>query len=96
MASFEKVTEKYGFEMQSLQIQRLEKARGRPVYTDMEVVEITTNVTGNLKNLRHLVNHFEQLPIIPNMETVTYSPAGGEGDETSVDATISMYVYKTI
>lgn len=97
MASLERVTAKYGFDMYRLSINK-EEMRGyiQQDYTGMEKVIVAVSVTGDRADFKDLVTHLEEMPIIPNMTYLKVDPKGETDTSGEIDATISFRIYKTI
>jgi Tfp pilus assembly protein PilO len=96
MASLERVTAKYGFEMNRLSITRGAGRGSGGTYVGMERVGITVNVVGDRADFKDFVTHLEEMPVIPNMASLRVDPAGRTDTSGEIEATISMVVYKTI
>jgi Tfp pilus assembly protein PilO len=97
MASLERVTGKYGFELNRLTISKQERTAGYAQdYQGMEKVMVTMSVAGDRADFNDLVVHLEEMPVIPNMSYLKIDPVGSTDTAAEIEATISMYVYKTI
>lgn len=97
MASLEKITEKYGYELVHISIVKAEKSRSsRGDYAGMEKVTISMTVSGDRADFKNLLSHLEESPIIPNIMNIRIDPVGLTETGGEIDATITMYVYKTI
>lgn len=96
MASFEKITERYGFTMDTLSISPSKSNSVSSEYSGMEPVYIRMMVTGRVDDITKLIKHFEGLPIVPNIQSVAFSPQDASSNNGLVSVSISMFVYKTI
>ena len=97
MASLEKVTAKYGFDMYSLSITKENKNSAvRTDYPGMEKVLINISVIGNRADFKDLITHLESMPVIPNMASLRVDPESDMDTGAEIDAGITIYVYKTI
>jgi Tfp pilus assembly protein PilO len=94
LASLEKVTEKYGFELSSVSITLSESEDSE--YKDMEVVNIRITGEGRNTKVTQLLKHLEELPIVPNLKSVSISPDEDSDEEDWVDVGINMKVFKTV
>lgn len=97
MASLEKVTAKYGYDLGHISIVRAEKNRSSSGdYKGMEKVSISMRVSGDRADFKNFLNHLEESPIVPNIMNIRIDPVGLTETGGEIDATITMYVYKTI
>lgn len=93
MASLEKISGQYGFEMSGLGITVMEKEVDKSGVTDMESVEVVIVATGSRSSIVPFVEHLENLPVVPDIESVSATAAGEEGSD-EVRVNVRMTVYK--
>ena len=96
MASLEKITERYGFSLNSLSISPQSTSLTGEVYPGMEMVSINLNLSGRPADVTKLLKHLEGLPIVPDIVSVSFSPSEAEEENGLVGLSISMNVYKTV
>ncbi len=98
MANLERITSKYEFTLQSLQIGNEDDANAeQEALADpnaLSQVQARMIVEGSRNRLVELVDHIENLPEVPDVERVTFSPSDNEDLSSAVHATIEFYVYK--
>ncbi|MEA3357122.1 MAG: hypothetical protein U9Q67_01690 [Patescibacteria group bacterium] len=97
MASLERITGSYGYDMVSLGIGVDDDARPDECPFDaMEPVEIRITMVGRMTNLVAILEHLEGLPVVPEITGVTLAPSDKLDDSSLLDINISMLAYKTI
>jgi len=97
MASLEKITAKYGYDLGHISIVKAEESRSsQGDYVGMEKVTISMTVSGDRADFKNLLSHLEESPVIPNIMNIRVDPVGLTDTGGEVDATITMHVYKTI
>lgn len=96
LASLERIAAKYGYELDNVQISIAESSViRRSDYPDMESVDLRVSVSGRSTNLVEFISHLEELPVIPNIRRVGFTPEEGEDDTSWVRVSVDMYIYKT-
>lgn len=92
MAGFERITANWGFQMDSLSIKVEENSDAIP-YQGMEPVQVRMVSNGPRSQIVELLNHFENLPVIPQIDQISYSV--DESYRTGfVSLSIAMTIYK--
>lgn len=97
LASFEKITARYGFVLHRMSISQATVGIADAQYSGMEPVIITLNISGHPEDIANLLKHFEGLPIVPTIETLSFTDqsAGDGEDGGAIGFSVFMRVYKT-
>lgn len=95
MASLEKISRSYGFELITVQVAVDEKSikTNQSKYSGMNLVQGRVVVIGDRDDLGTLIEHIEDLPMVPNITKVSFSPYD-EDDIDAVKASIDFEIYK--
>jgi Tfp pilus assembly protein PilO len=98
LASLEKVTERYGFTLDRMNVNNTtSKSSVARHYPGLVPVQMSLYVKGRSEDITSLVKHLEGLPIVPNIQSVSFSgeTEAGSTDGGDVRVTIVMQVYQT-
>lgn len=97
LASLEKITARYGFNMSRVSFSDQKGVASTAAYSDMKTVTILLSVSGHPEDITRLLKHLEGLPIVPNVQMVSFSTENSSrsSDSDIVDVAINMQVYRT-
>lgn len=95
MANLEQICKSYGYELFDIQIQTTSVDEISPKYLDMQQVEVRLVVIGPRSEMIGLIDYLEELPVLPQVSSVSYVP---EDSETAGDVRLNlqMDIYKQV
>ena len=93
MAGLERITTSYGFQMVSLSIKVNDGDEATDAYSGMRLVEVKVVGSGPRSQVSNLLEHFENMPVVPEITKVSY--ALDESYRTGfVGLSVLMNIYK--
>ncbi len=94
MANLERISQKYGYDLNSVQISGQEegKQKEESEYRGMEVVEVQISVTGSKTGMSNLLSHLENLPVVPQITRVSFMP--DEDENSDIHLVVNMTIHR--